>query len=257
MKKKKIIKKKKSWLSFFVVLTLAVGITFALLGYRPQNLLSKSSSNSQSIASVVNSVNSFTMVRGSCPVASGYTGTYSSVQYNCNDGYSTTYSNGCQTAQQLATYVENSCANRIVATPTPTIKVPSPTTTTAKTLCPNLPGDGSHNYCMNGSSCPSGYRVYGSATNNACGAGQVCCNRMDVTTPTPTKSFGPTPTPTVSYYASPTPTASGSISCAGTVNGKTFVCTSTQCSYYGFASIPAGNGYCQTKIKGKPNCCQY
>ena len=186
-KKRHITKKKKGWLSLLFVLTLSVGITFLFLGYKPSNLLTKSSSNTQSIAAMTTSVNSITLTRGSCPVSLGNSiGTYSSANINCNDGYSTAYTPGCQTAQQLATYAEGVCANRAIPTPS---RLPSPTTSAA-TVCPDFPGNGTQNTCINGSSCPAGYSVYGNATNNACGRGMVCCNRMP--TPTPMRI---TPTP--------------------------------------------------------------
>lgn len=68
-------------------------------------------------------------------------------------------------------------------TPTPTYtpnnpwKTPTPTSTSITTVCPNFPGNGTQNTCVTGSKCPTGYTVYGSATNNACGTGKLCCNK--------------------------------------------------------------------------------
>lgn len=68
-------------------------------------------------------------------------------------------------------------------TPTPTYtpnnpwKTPTPTSTSITTVCPNFPGNGTQNVCITGSQCPTGYSVYGSATNNACGTGKLCCNK--------------------------------------------------------------------------------
>ncbi len=77
-------------------------------------------------------------------------------------------------------------------TPTPTYtpnnpwKTPTPgnpwgatitPTSSVTTVCPNFPGNGTQNICVTGSKCPTGYSVYGSATNNACGTGKLCCNK--------------------------------------------------------------------------------
>ncbi len=101
-------------------------------------------------------------------------------------------SSGC-TADPMGYFIINtgaSCA--VAATPTPT---PTPSGSTA---CPNNPPNppGGTNTCQVGSSCPSGTNIYGSATNNDCGAGMVCCNQPAPTaTPIPGATATPIPPP--------------------------------------------------------------
>lgn len=96
----------------------------------------------------------------------------------------------CQPLSVIAADADIYCTRQMPQlSPIPTSRFATPTMKASNpTECPNLPGNGSVNTCVNGSSCPAGYTVFGNATNNACGGGKMCCNRFG-----PTATSMPTP----------------------------------------------------------------
>jgi len=172
-------KKKKSWWTFFFFFVIAAAVSLPLV-YKFSPPTKTQTETVGRVAAILNSVSTITLARGSCPVPGpGLTGTYTSAQYSCIDGYSAAYYPGsCTTAQNLALKAEGICYSRnsaVVPSSPPSVsitRIPSPAGT-SYSCSPNSYIAGT--YCSGSTSC---YDIYcnasGSGTRDASYGSSSC-----------------------------------------------------------------------------------